>query len=324
MIRNLRRNLIIVLILGVTVYLALAVYADMGNLVDAFSRFKWYFLPPALGLVCVNYLVRFFKWQYLLRATGLRVAAGPSFVIFLSGLTMTISPAKLGEVIKSFMLKDYQGAAVSSTSPVVVAERVTDVLGVVILGGAGALSYGSGRSILIVTIGLTAVFIGIIQTRSISLRLLHVAEHIPLVRRFATHLEEFYEQSYNLLRARHLLPTIALSTIGWFFECVAAWMCLEGLGVDLPLLLVTFIFVIASLAGALVMIPGGLGVAEASMAGLLVAEGASRGDAVAGTLLIRMVTFWFAILIGIAGVFLYGGLYGGGRKRLPDDGEMME
>lgn len=315
MIRNLRRNLIIVLVLGVSVYLALVIYADLDNLANAFRRFSWYYLPPALALVCLNYLVRFLKWQYLLRATGLRVPAGPSFVIFLSGLTMTISPAKMGEVIKSFMLKDYQGAAISSTSPIVVAERATDVLGVVILGGAGALSYGSGRNILIVTMALMALFIGIIQTRGLSLRILHAAEHVPFVRRFAEHLEEFYEGSYNLLRARHLLPTIVLSGVGWFFECIAAWLCLQGLGMDLSLLLVTFIFVIASLAGALAMIPGGLGVAEASMAGLLVAEGATRGDAVAGTLLIRMVTFWFAIVLGIAGVSLYGALYGSRGKQ---------
>lgn len=310
MIRNLRRNLIIVLVLGAAIYLGMAVYADLGNIIATLSRFDWYLLPLALGLVCVNYLVRFIKWQYLLSVIGVRVSRGPSFIIFLSGLTMTISPAKMGEVLKSFMLKDHQGVPISRSSPVVVAERVTDVIGVVVLAGAGALSYGSGRSILAVTIVLMALFIGIVQTRSISLWLLQQAEHIPFVRRFAVHLEEFYERSYTLLRARHLLPTIALSTVGWFFECLAAWLCLKGLGMDISLLLTTFIFVIASLAGALAMIPGGLGVAEASMTGLLLANGAARGDAVAGTLLIRLVTFWFAIVIGIAGVTLYSILYG--------------
>jgi len=309
-IRNLRRNLAIALALGLVLYLALAVYASFSDLVDAFARFRWYYLPPALALVMVNYLVRFIKWEYLLRAIGIRLPAGLSFTVFISGLTMTISPGKLGEVLKSVLLKDSCSIPVSRSSPVVIAERVTDVIAVVLLGSAGALSYRSGRGVLVVTVLLIAGFIGIVQWRGLSLRLLRLAERLPLVRGYVRHLEEFYERSHTLLSARHLLPTVVLSTGGWFLECVAAWLCLKGLGLDLPLLLVVFIFVIASLAGALTMIPGGLGVAEAGMVGLLMANGVGRGDAVAAALLIRMVTFWFAIALGLAAVSFYGLRYG--------------
>lgn len=310
MLNNLRRNLIIVITLAVALYLGLAIYADFGELVAAFKDFKWYFLLMAMALVLVNYLVRFLKWQYLLWAIGIRIPTGPSLVIFFSGLTMTISPAKLGEVLKSFMLKDYKSVPVSRSSPIIVAERITDVIGLVVLGSAGALAYGSGRRILVITIILLALFIGLVQVRSLCLRLLHFSEHIPFIRRFAAHLEEFYEKSYMLLKARHLLPTTILSVIGWSFECAAAWLCLHGLGVGISILMVTFIFVIASLAGAVAMIPGGLGVTEASMTGLLVADGASRGDAVAATLLIRLATFWFAIGLGLMGVSFFQMKYG--------------
>ena len=72
----------------------------------------------------------------------------------------------------------------------------------------------------------------------------------------------------------------------------------------------TFIFVIASLAGALAMIPGGLGVAEGSMTGLLVTNGVDKTAAVAGTMLIRLVTFWFAIALGLIALSFYGLLHG--------------
>lgn len=309
MLKNLWRNLIIGLALAAGLYFILGLYADFGRLLKAFEGFSWYLLLPALGLVCINYLIRFVKWEYLLRVIDIRVPLVPSFVIFISGLTMTISPAKMGEVLKSFMLKEYRAVPISRSSPVVVAERASDVIGVMVLGSAGTLAYGFGREVLAVSVVLMAVFIGIVQTRSLCLKLLRFAERLPLVRKFATHLEEFYESAYTLMKARHLLPTVALSTAGWFFECLAAYLCLRGLGVDLPLLLVTFIFVIASLAGALAMVPGGLGVAEGSMTGLLITSDVERGVAVAGTMIIRLATFWFAILLGLVGVFLYGTLY---------------
>lgn len=292
--------------LAIGLYAVLGLYADFGNLVEALRGFTWHLLPLALLLTLLNYLVRFVKWEYLIRAIDIRIPVVPSFIIFISGLTMTISPAKMGEVMKSFLLKDYGDVPISRSSPVVVAERASDVIGLLILGSAGTLAYGFGREVLVVTVMLITLLIALVQTRSFCLRLLRVAEHLPFIRRFARHLEEFYESAYRLLKIRHLLPAVTLSTIGWFFECLAAYVCLRGLGVELSLVLVTFIFVFSSLVGALAMIPGGLGVAEGSMTGLMVANGVDKGDAVAGTLLIRLSTFWFAILLGLIGFSLYG------------------
>lgn len=311
--KNLRRNLIIGLALAAGLYFVMGLYASFGDLAAALRGFEWWLLLPALGLVAVNYGVRFVKWEYLLRAIDIRVPLRPSFVIFVSGLTMTISPAKMGEVLKSFMLREHVEVPVSRSAPVVLAERATDVIGVIILGGAGTLAYGFGREVLAATLVMVVLFISLVQYRRLCLKLLGFAERLPLVRRVAVHLEEFYEASYVLLKARRLVPAVALSTAGWFCECVAAWLCLRGLGleVDLSLWLVTFIFVIASLAGALAMIPGGLGVAEGSMAGMLMTSGVAAGPAVAGTLIIRLVTFWFAILLGLGGIAAYGALQSG-------------
>jgi len=304
--RKLRRNLLIGLAFAVGFYVILGVYADFDNLVEAFKGFTWFLFPLALALTCVNYLIRFIKWEYLIRVIGIQIPIIPSFIIFISGLTMTISPAKMGEVMKSFLLKDYGDVAVSRSSPVIVAERISDIIGVLILGSAGTLAYGFGREVLAVTMVLVVLLIILVQTRSVCMRLLKLAEHLPFLKRFVRHLEEFYESAYILLKVRRLLPAVILSTIGWFFECLSAYVCLRGLDVHLSLALVTFIFVFASLAGALAMIPGGLGVAEGSMTGLLVANGVDKGDAVAGTMLIRLATFWFAIVLGFIGLSMYG------------------
>jgi len=50
-------------------------------------------------------------------------------------------------------------------------------------------------------------------------------------------------------------------------------------------------------------LPGGLGVAEASIAGMLLLlvddPAMTRGVAVAATLLIRFATLWFAVFLGV-------------------------
>jgi len=69
--------------------------------------------------------------------------------------------------------------------------------------------------------------------------------------------------------------------------------------------MVIFIYVVSLVAGNLSMLPGGIGAAEASMAGMFVAvAGLSAGTSAALTLVIRLSTLWFAVLVGVVGLFL--------------------
>ncbi len=69
--------------------------------------------------------------------------------------------------------------------------------------------------------------------------------------------------------------------------------------------MIVFIFAVASLAGVLSMLPGGIGAAEAGLAGMFVSVARlSGGISVALTLVIRLATLWFATLVGIAGLLL--------------------
>jgi uncharacterized protein (TIRG00374 family) len=97
-----------------------------------------------------------------------------------------------------------------------------------------------------------------------------------------------------------------IGVVAWLGECAAFFLILIGLGLaPTPRLFVTATFVLAvsSLAGALSMLPGGLGVAEASVAAmlLLLVDDAAMDDgvAIAATLLIRFATLWFAVGLGV-------------------------
>ena len=67
---------------------------------------------------------------------------------------------------------------------------------------------------------------------------------------------------------------------------------------SLPLRAATFVYAFASLAGAVSMLPGGLGVAEGSLTALLAGFGTPLPEAAAATLLVRSVTLWLAVALG--------------------------
>ncbi len=62
-------------------------------------------------------------------------------------------------------------------------------------------------------------------------------------------------------------------------------------------------YAVAGVIGLLPLTPGGLGIVEASLTGLLIASGLSAGQAVLATLAYRLASYWLPM---IAGPFAYG------------------
>jgi uncharacterized protein (TIRG00374 family) len=310
-VERLKRNLALALALGVAVYLILAVVSGFGSLTSALDGFNYALVPAILGLVLLSYAGRFFRWLYYLKILKVSVPSGINAAIFAAGLSMTISPGKLGEVLKSVFVRQASGAPVARTAPAVVAERATDGTGMVAWGFLGAFALGLGPGTMVVFLGVAAFGIAVLRSKRLSLLAERVLNKLPLLNRFAPHLHDFHASSNELLAARPLVVGTSISFLSWGLECLGVYLCAVGLDVDRPFLLVVFVFAVSSLVGVLSMLPGGIGAVEAGLAGQFVAvAGLSVGIAVALTLLIRLATLWFATLVGIVGLFAVRALLG--------------
>jgi len=309
--QNLRGKLAISLLFALLVFVALAFYADAPRLLTAFAKFDWRFLPLALVTTLANYSLRFARWHYYLDVIGVKnVPRRDSLMIFLSGFSLTMTPGKLGEVLKSFLLKNRYGTPISYSASIVIAERLTDVFGMVILAAVGLAFYPLGLGALAIVLGGTALFVAAVQRRALAERLLDLFARVPVIGRFADLARNLYESAYLMLRAKPLIIAITLATAAWFGECITFFIVLLGIGLTptyLLLLQATFIYAAASLFGAVSMLPGGLGATEGGMALLLQQIVAvAREEAVASTLIVRLCTLWFAVLLGIIALLAFG------------------
>ena len=302
---RLKKNFVLALGLGVAVYLALAIVGGLNDLKTALADFNYFLIPAILGLVSLSYVVRYVRWAYYLRLLRVRVPVGKNVAIFTAGLSMTISPGKLGEVLKSILIKDVTGTPLARTAPAVVAERATDGTGMVAWGLIGALAFSFGPWLLLFFLALTALGIAVLRSKRLSLLVEKTLLKLPLLKRLAPHVGEFHGASNELLAFRPLTVGTAISFCSWGIEILAVYLCAMGVGAGKPFLMVVFIFAVSSLAGALSMLPGGIGAAEASLAGMFTSvAGLAGGLAVALTLVIRLATLWFATLLGVVGLLL--------------------
>ena len=322
---KLRGRLLISLVLGALVFVGLSAYADFSNVVDSLGHFRWEYLPAILVLTSANYALRFVKWQFYLRTIGVTgFKRSDSALTYLSGLGMVVTPGKVGEWLKCFLLRELHGTPFSRSAPIVMAERLTDMLALVILGSAGLLVFGdSWPAFVIVVIGC-AVLVLVARHQPLARWILHRLEGLPLVGRFALHAEEFYNSSYALLAPAALVSMTLLSVVSWGFEVLGFYLVLQGLGQDagLDLLLkASFIMPAATLASALLLTPGRPRRCRGGITGLSVQLlSMSKSDAAAGTLIIRFGTLWFGVLVGLVALALVSRrLSSDARARLAGD-----
>src|SRR5829696_1234114 len=144
-----RGRLLVGLILGVVVVVALSVYADFTKMVEVLRDFEWALLPFVLLFTMFNYVLRFYKWDVYLRMIGATgVAKLDSLFIFFSGMAMAMTPGKVGEVLKSYLLKQVRGTPIAASAPIVVAERMTDGIAMLVLAAAGLVLFDYGRLVM--------------------------------------------------------------------------------------------------------------------------------------------------------------------------------
>lgn len=294
-------RLVIPLLLAAVVFLGVAVYTDLGTLAQAMRGFRWPFLVLALLLAFCNYILRFIRWTYYLRAASLEVPLRRSASIFFAGLAASITPGKLGELVKCFMLRDEMGVPVVASAPVVIVERYTDLLAVIVLLGVSVVRYPAGRWLflvgLVVVVVLFIVFT--VSDRPVGRAVDLIARRF-LKKRIAADSRESARVFRGLLRGRPLVVGSALGLAAWFAECVAFLVVFRGLGWGATSLYdATFVYAASTLAGALTMLPGGLGSTEGSMAALLALQGVPKAVAGPATILVRVCTLWFAVVVGL-------------------------
>jgi uncharacterized protein (TIRG00374 family) len=303
-------------------------------------------LPAACALSFLNYCVRFTKWQRYCKLLGIELERRTSFLIYLSGLALSVTPGKMGEVFKSWLVRKVTGVRIHQSAPIVLAERFTDLLGYLILvaiGGIAAerdvreLAGVDPAWISWTLLAACAAMIALVGSRWFAKFTVSVVGHTPMVKRLAPRVEGAFASARILLAPRELLVPTLVSVIGWGLECTGFWLIANAIVPDsVPFLFAIFAFALSAVAGAVALIaPGGLGITEGLLGKLLrpkyqpyadaligaagdVSRKTAQGYAAAAVILTRLCTLWFAVLVGVVALAKFTKQFGA-VDEAPDD-----
>jgi glycosyltransferase 2 family protein len=296
---HLGRRLLPVFALGVLVLAGLLGLADPRHFLAQLRRFDFALLAPILALSLINYSLRFVRWEIYLRALGTRLPLGRSCGVFLTGFLLSVTPGKAGELGKAWLVRELGGGPALRVAPAVLAERVTDVLGVAALLAVGALPFPGGP--WWAAMGLAAVALGaaVFTRERWAVWLFGRLERLPFVGARAGALATIYQGLRSLLSPGLLTMGLLVSTLAWGAEGAGFVVAVRAYAPHTTFLAGLFDYTASTVLGSASMLPGGLGAADGALTALLRAQGLDTARATLITFIIRGATLWFAVLLGL-------------------------
>jgi uncharacterized protein (TIRG00374 family) len=316
---KLARRLLAGVLLGVVVYGVLVALRGASSIRAELANFAPAAFASACALSLVNYGIRFLKWEYYLSVLGVSqdeqgqraFGRGESLLVFLSGFVLTVTPGKVGEVFKSLVLWELRRVPVVRTAPIVIAERLTDLVGVIALIAAGSTVFPGGA--LWATAGAATVLsvLALVSIPRVGRFAVSVIERLGRTgARVAPKISDTLDGIRTLTTPSRLVVPTALSIVGWSLEGLGTYVLLRGFGASIEPLRAAFSYATATLAGALVPVPGGLGVTEKVLEESMVQlGGVPNAVATAAMLLGRLATLWLAVFVGFVALAILRALH---------------
>jgi uncharacterized protein (TIRG00374 family) len=213
-----------------------------------------------------------------------------------------VTPGKVGETLKGVWLHQQTGLPTPRGVSVVLAERISDGLAMLVLSTVGVIAYRRYWPAFAIVLGLLLAAVIVSQIRPLAQYLLSWGPRLPLVNRFAHSINDFYEGTFTLFRPWTTFVSVSLGTVSWLAEGVGFYLILIGLGVapgTSTLSIAIFVLSFSTVIGAVTALPGGLLATDASIIGMLVLLlDMDTNTAAAATLLIRFATLWFGVGLG--------------------------
>lgn len=305
--------------ISIVLFILLLVYSDFFEVVSILLKANPFYVIIGFSLWFFGLLIRTMRWGYLLEKAGIKVPYFKTARVYISGLFLSnISPGKLGDPLRSVILKATERKSVGSSLPSLFLERISDAIITLIISVVGISYFALTKLsfLLFLVLIVYSVAFGLVfyiltsekRTHKFLKKTSSFFSFIKKVKKLEDKVEEF---SFNLHQAfvkykdkRILALTFFLTFIVWSIEGLILFISFKALGLSVSFSVTAFAVCVSTLIGILTFLPGGLGSSEAVIILIFTSLFAlTPAQVMAAAILQRIFGFWTYALFG---VFLLG------------------
>lgn len=311
------------LVLAVVLYAAMALYGDGALVWQAIISLDGRIWAAILALSLANYLLRYWRWHcYISHAAPFHLGHLHHLAIYIAGFSLTMTPGKAGEAMRSLYLKQHNVPHTRSLGALLV-ERIMDLFAILLMACVGFffIFAENAAAKLAVMMMFIAMIVAIIVVKIPKQKIMasSLVQNLPhKIREVIFFVGSTLDNARDLLSVRFLIFGLIIGVLSWGFEAYGLLLVMQQYQPDHSTLAIAMaIYGLGILLGALSMSPAGLGASELAMASLLVMAGFDMPSAIAITYICRLATLWFAVFIGVISLLFMFCL--GIKPQLPKD-----
>jgi uncharacterized protein (TIRG00374 family) len=268
---------VIVLLVAVGLLALFLRNTDLREVGTEMARARLDLVAAALIVTALTYVLRAFRWQYLLAPIG-RVRLSVALKATIIGFAATaLLPARAGELLRPYLLARKEGLSATSTFATVIVERLLDTITVVLLftsyllvfdtgvGAAdtatfGRVKLGGALAAGVCLVVLVVLFFLAGHPATLELLMRGLTKVLParLAERAGRLVRTFAEGLAIVRQPRRLLVAIALSLPLWLSISLGIWLVSRAFHIEMPFT-GSFLIVALLVVGVAVPTPGAVG-----------------------------------------------------------------
>lgn len=244
------------------IIVALLYLSDVKEIISVISKIHPIWIILAILVYNINWFLRGYRWKIILDSMGHKIGLKESILLTILGnFANLITPAKIGDFIRAFVLKRNNNVDISKGLSSVIIDRILDFFGV------GILAYIS-FTIISKDIPLPE-WVKMLIDNSIYILIIGFII-IGTIFRFRYPL---LESIRPICKPKKIVVLCCISIILWIFEISTMVILFYSLNLDMNIPLIMSSVMVANLTKALPLTPGGIGTYEGTVAVMLTVGG---------------------------------------------------
>ncbi|MDZ4165190.1 MAG: lysylphosphatidylglycerol synthase transmembrane domain-containing protein [Smithellaceae bacterium] len=300
---------------GVFTYLSLR-NMDLGDVLVRLSSIEYSYLIAALLIIILIQLIRAFRWGMIMSPLG-KIAPWDLLAITSIGLLAVVAlPARLGEVVRAYLVTRKTAIPMSSALATILVERVLDSIAIVVMAAAVLIFVplppwmaSASAFFSLITLALIAlIFLALIGREKVSGFLTSLIAKLPgryaePVKRL---IKDFIDGFKILVQEKKIFKAAVLSAIIWLLHVLVIVILFEAFRLPVPLIAAFVLNIVLIVGIAIPAAPGFVGNWHYSSILGLGIFGIAQGEALSFAVVHHFLAVSVVILMGLIFAFTSG------------------
>ncbi len=295
------KRTISIIIISILFYTGFSLISDIQKISDEFANINLLYIPLILSFHFLSMFIRSIRQKVFLDSLNIKLSLKQNIKLYFVGMSLMVTPGGSGELIKNRILKEKFGYAYAQTIPVLLTEKYHNMLSVIPILFFFLL-FKPSYEILIITSIVTAILVSmfvIVKNQKLCHNTMTKIPRKWILKEIPENITNFYDFLLVLFKRKILFSGLGIGVLAWIVDAIAIYFCFISFNLDISFIETTLTNFAPMIVGNILFIPGGLGVLEVGMTGLLLKSGILISTATALVLFIRFMTTWSSVIVGI-------------------------